>query len=627
MHESNEILKRRTIRVDGTWDIEASDWDNFVCGGLYLGGDYEEYWHTKEEDFAARLLSFDGVLWAHFAGGYDMKWLLDWAGKWKMRAKLVTAGSRIVTARVGKTFLCDSFALAPISLEKLTTGLGVSKMRLDLPCVCGNGCGGFCSIRRDMKGAMKRQTLEYMKFDCIALWEALSSLSAFAEEHDLDLGRTVGSSAWRHLQRVQGIQPASLSLSDYNFARRAYFGGRVQVYRRGMVPSGHAYDVNSMYPYALSTVAVPVGAHWREYGRGAREAYNSGRPGIYACNVSIPECHIPPLPLRYNGGQSVAYPWGDVQGSWALPELQHAESLGCKVTPYEGLVWEDSLRIFSEWVDKLWALRAKAAPPGHVCAPDTSTANPCKGCGKSTPMGEFLKLYLNSATGKFGSNPEQETWELNPKRIKRCTYGREGSPCTAEKCHCGAHRQVSESLFVSTTFRNPAIQSVSNCHHVEWAAYLTSFARVLLNRFQIANSGGVDMIYSDTDSAYRSTPCDMNNGDGLGQWKYEGEFQSFVAVAPKVYSYEKGGRLEARAKGLELPTRRDDRGKKIYLARPEAGQHYHKSGVIGFRAGARRGKLFQKYVLTRKLNERLGDRFLDGNNGATRAPNISELEP
>lgn len=599
-------LERRDIEVSAVFDIETEDWDKYVVGGIYLAdGSYEDFtWH-REDRLVDAILSVPGTVWAHAGGVLDFKWLLDHIARRGYNAQIVAAGSRIVSATIGKTRLCDSFALCPIKLQDFTSGQGVAKEELNLPCECGDACGGYCAIRRSMSSSNLARLREYLRADCESLVEGLERLREFADENDLDLGATIGSSAWRNVRRLYGLPDSDMGTTEHNFCRAAYYGGRVQLYRPGLTPRAHEYDVNSMYPWSLRTFALPVGDRTSDYGRAAQANLVAGKEGIYRCTVTVPEMHLPPLPYRYKNGIKTSYPFGTFGGTYALPELQHALSRGARVSASESIIFSGERILFRDWIDRLFHLRANA-PHG----------------GKKGPLGTFLKLYMNSLTGKFGSNPERDKFVINPSSIKVCNGDSVSCPtggasecglCCREHCAgtCGAHYQLSENVFYSKSFR------IDGCAHVEWAAYLTSHARVALNQQQIAVDEGHDVVYSDTDSIYSISKRTSNIGKDLGQWDYGGECNNFVGLAPKCYYYERNGKAVKKAKGIRLH--------KSALTIEPGKKYQDNSGIIGFRVGAKSGRFFERKDTARTLSKQTGDRIELGN-GETRAPRAEELE-
>ena len=647
-------FERRDIAIDAVWDIEAESWDKFVVGGLlYCDGHYRQFSWKEQTDMVDALLEIDGTVWAHFGGGYDMKWVLDILGPRGVKAKITHAGARIVSIRVGRTLFCDSFALAPMSLAKFTKGLANKKTRLDFPCVCGKECGGYCSIKRNMPGTMMRQLCKYLKDDCLALMAALENLQKYAAINKLDLGMTIGGSAWRNAKRTLELDGAEWGSGDYSFARKAYFGGRVQLLRQGLIPRAWEYDVNSMYPWSLRSFELPIGSRSKVFGKDAQAAFHRGEPGIYSATVDVPTMHLPPLPYRYDKARAVAYPTGAFYGIWTAPELAYAKSLGVKVTILEGLVWESKRVIFKAWIDRLWSLR-KGAPGG-----------------KKSPIGEWLKLFMNSLTGKFGANPDHERLCMNPTEVKGCRClcadcGKSARRCKCplfrvERCKCNPWRQVSDYVWAQREWR------IDECAHVHWAAYLTSQARVAWHKQAIADGvGGRSVIYGDTDSLFADKERTGNIGKDLGQWDCAGPLINFEGIAPKVYGFEclpgcerhmnqetgelcPGGQITAKAKGMTLPKKGGKHTRpavfkcadkwRITEDGATCSDHpdlscpglYSKEGVIGFKAGLRAPRFFFARKLTRKLRARTGDRILEkgelGRQGFTRAPRVGELAP
>lgn len=583
--------KRRDITVDAVFDIETQDWDKFVAGGfLTSDGVYKECDWKHEEEFARFILNFEGTVWAHNGGGFDYKWLLDWLiDLYPDRKAIITsAGPTIIAVRIGKLRLFDSFALVKISLAEFSKGSGVEKNETGLECSCGNFCGGYCRIRRGMPRSEWDLLLAYLRADCESLLSSLERLRAFASENDIDLGATVGGSAWRNAYRTLDLPGSSLSVSDHFFARDAYFGGRVQLLRPWSA-HGWEFDVNSMYPSRLANCALPVGDPTLVWGSDAKESFRMLEPGCYMANVTVPKMHLCPLPVRT--GERVIYPYGSFSGTWCLPELEAAAFLGCEIDVKQALVWPAERVIFKDWIDKLFDIRLSA--PG----------------GKKGPLGTFIKYYMNSLTGKFGAKPIVQRIIVNPdepieEHLCRCK-----GKCSGE---CGCWEPIDDAGYIvgQKSFR------IEPCAHVEWAAYLTSQARVeWLTQALSLGDGGLSMVYGDTDSLFSERELTRNIGKGLGQWSSDGEYSHFVGIAPKVYSFERAGSVKLKAKGVPL-TRMKDAPESIKEATRRAerqriisGESLYRTGVVGFKKGASNGKFFEAARGSRKVSQGYGDRL------------------
>lgn len=600
-----KIQNRRRIQIDAIYDIECQDWTQFVCGGyLKSNGDFYLYSdhisadsHRNQDAMANCILSNGGHVWAHYGGKYDHKWLIDIAARRQHGCILIAAGARIISATIGHLKLRDSFALIPVSLAELTESQGVHKEKLDLPCICGDDCGGYCSIARGMPTPQYRRLCDYLRADCESLKESLERVQDFGDEHDIDLCPTVGSSSWRTMQRWLNLPNADLDPNDHNFVRSGYFGGKVLLAIPGTTFDVEEYDVSGMYPWSMSSFPMPDGIHRSVSGSDARAAFDHCKPGIYNATIDVPEMHLPPLPYRI--ATRVAYPFGTISGTWALPEIQYAESIGCKVLDvHRAMIWSHEEIKFAPYVDKLFDLRLLA--------------------GKTTPQGIWLKFMLNAPTGKMGSSPDKDRFLVNPDYIRKCNGTgpcwqdgkRDCGRCCERHCtrKCGAMAEHSDYIWSEYKYH------LDTCAHIEWASYLTANARVEQHKQHVSVDNGLDVVYGDTDSCYALNERSRRLGSTKGLWEYKGRCSEFHGIAPKTYWFVRDGKTVSKAKGLNAP-----RDKPI-----EVGREYPARGVVGLRKGASLGTLFTKKADSRIATQGTGDRILL-DDGTTRAPHVREL--
>ena len=132
----------------------------------------------------------------------------------------------------------------------------------------------------------------------------------------------------------------------------------------------------------------------------------------------------------------------------------------------------------------------------------------------------------------------------------------------------------------------------------------------------------VTSVYCDTDSVISTEERMENVGDQLGQFKKEGSFFDFEALAPKTYAYvdAETGEFIAKSKGI-----------------PNAARNFHhlrsgvslERGVNTFRGAARGGRgLFTRKSATRMVRSdglHFGDRVLR-EDGKTWPVDVTELE-
>lgn len=558
------------------YDIETQDWTTFVLGTIaYADGRVEI--HRDERAMVDALLAIQGDVYAHNGGRFDHLWLLDAA---QLPASVSANSSGIVSLRFtgGGPLFLDSYRVFPMKLADLTGGAKDSLADL---CNCGKKCGGYCRIRRRMSRQVRDRVEAYAVQDSRGLMEAILHFRDFALDNGIQLRHTIGASAWATAAEECGVSAFAGSRGLWRNARRAYHGGRTEVFRVAS-DAGYVYDINSAYPGAL-LAALPIGAPRAVIGAAARRAYRAGVPGTYHAAVTVPEQWIPPLPLRVRDG--LAFPTGDFAGDWPLPELQYAERAGVKIRDvFDAVIFPGEEPIFAPWVERLFSIRAR-----H---------------GKDSREGKWLKWILNSLTGKLGSRSESRRIAVNP-----------------DLGHLGdGWRPLDEYGRVWEQAIEMAVPE--ECAHPEMASYLTGRVRIQLHA-QLTAGGAGDAVYTDTDSAWCENERTENVGTGLGEWNAEGRYAEFQCAGPKTYraKFDKGARgLSAplvRAKGIPSPTW-------------EAISTGFRSEFVSF-AGLRRanktgGKFFARIPSHRTVTANTGRRIAGtGGDARTYPPPIEKL--
>jgi len=477
-----------------------------------------------------------------------------------------------------------------MSLDKASQMIGLRKTSTDLPCKCGEDCGGYCSISQRMPPHLKKKLSAYLRDDCDRGFGIVEFLIAYAEQHKFILTGTVGGSSWRTASHELEIAKADWPrLRSYFHARDGYYGGRVQVFRPS-AEKGRRYDIHSAYPAALSTIDLPIGEFRVVSGNRAAIDFNSGREGIFSVRGRVmADQFVPPLPTRLPSDR-VAYPVGPVSGTWTALELRHAIASGSfRLERIESaMVWRKSGPILKPFVDRVWSLRARAGP--------------------ESALGQWLKWFANSLTGKLAQDPEGRRVVINPtlEEIKvcqgknRCAYGCNG--------RCGRWEMIGRTgrIFSARYF------AVPDCAYVHWAAYLTAATRVKWRAQAIADGQeGRTMVYGDTDSIFTLTDRSDNIGPDLGQWGDDGSFREWRAIAPKSYSFrDDAGKVKVKCKGLP---RVSEASWKAFLA----GQAVTDTrGVESLLSAARHSESLWIPKSLRRSNRadglRFGDRILRG---------------
>lgn len=536
--------------VGSQLDIETENWETFVLGVLVDEHGQVHRSDAGEDEFFDLIIKTKGFVWSHNGGLFDFLWVAQKCKERKIKATLHMAGTRIVRMTVGKTTFRDSLALIPMSLKKAATIADIELTKdTGLRCRCGQSCGGYCRINREMNAKDREKVFKYCEIDALALRSTLTRVKTEFDACQYVTKGTIGGTSYASASAYLGIRDADWDPAIFEMARRGYFGGRTEVYAPRS-DHGFGYDVNSAYPAALTNLELPTGQ--MIVNKRCESAFASGKEGIFYAHVNVPDTmFIPPLPLKI--GLRVAFPIGRFEGYFTALELREAIDLGCDVSIEAGVYWMQKRRVFRDFMRRGFDFRDKAKE-------------------KNPMLGALHKWFLNSCTGKLAESPEKEHGVICPDELDIEETWR---PLDNEGCVWAVpHYRIGPSA------------------HVHWAAYLTAWARITLAR-QLRNDGhdGRLAVYADTDSCYSESPRESSND--LGGWKFEAEYTDFLALAPKAYRYRKDGDWVIRCKGVPGITRDE------FAAFIRGETLVRERGVMGFKSAAKKGKLFAKKRVTR----------------------------
>lgn len=537
------------IDYDGVYDIECSQWDQWVVGAILDArtGDVMVSW--DEDEYYAELRGHGGTLWAHAGGRYDGLWALARALASGDRPRLTGAGARLLAMTTGGTTLRDSYALVPLKLADCKWVKQTKRDGTGLKCVCGEDCGGYCAITKKMSRRDCNTLRDYLVDDCRALHAVMLSILEWAEEYDLDLRPTVGATAWATAQRWGELDDAPRDLALRAMIREAAYGGRTEVYDIA-APRVYRFDRHAAYVAAIRDTALPIGEPRIVNGRAASSALQRGAPGVYRVDVTIPEMDLPPLPCRVDGG-GIVYPYGPVSGSWCRDELQAAVERGVTIERVtSAVVWPRESKWLEPFASRVWGIRDSL--PGD------------KG-------GKWFKWVGNSMTGKLGQRDEIDsyTWREASGDVPECDDGE--NVIWSGRGADGKHW----NLVIETMPRAP------KCGHLGAYCTLTASARVeyLCEHESVPES---KRVYGDTDSCYAKCKVTRRIGKKLGEWGYEGSGTDWTALAPKLYSYtDEDGDRAVRGRGLAGLT------PEGFDAIEAGGEWRVRTGVDGLRTGLR----------------------------------------
>jgi hypothetical protein len=170
--------------------------------------------------------------------------------------------------------------------------------------------------------------------------------------------------------------------------RLAYYGGRTELFRRGIFKNIKSYDVNSMYPAVMleNNYPDPSSAIYHKAGENWQQYLNKYE-GIYSVDITAPDIFIQPLPFKNydNPSGRLMFPCGTFHGYYCAPELRQALKDGYTIDKCSWFIhYKHSYPYFREFVNTFYTQRMEAKRNGDK--------------GRS----EYLKRILVSLYGKTG---------------------------------------------------------------------------------------------------------------------------------------------------------------------------------------------------------------------------------
>jgi DNA polymerase type B, organellar and viral len=345
---------------------------------------------------------------------------VEWIGK-LVTLQYVSSGLMRAFYKEGPITFLDTYRHWALSVEKMGEQLGFPKLKMP-----HYGCD-----------CMK--CIEYCQRDCEIPFRFASEMLNRYEFLGLKIKATLPAMAMQLFKKFYRKEFPELPKGIISLFRDAYYGGRVEMYRKGHVvgPILH-YDVNSLFPSVMLGNDYPKLDSWYKT---TKPDYS--REGVVRGFVNVPQDFIPCLPVRND--HEIFYPYGTFEGSWTYPEVRYLLQNGGTIIPSDAVEFAEIERPFDEYVNFCYSERLR------------STAEVDR---------TFWKLFLNSLYGKFGQSRGITTVYFDKNKREVC------------------EREIS---------------SVARTSNVIWSAYVTSYARIRLRSYLKRCH---EIFYTDTDSVF-----------------------------------------------------------------------------------------------------------------------------
>jgi DNA polymerase elongation subunit (family B) len=404
-------------------------------------------------------------IYAHNGGRFDFFYYLRY-----LSSDIRIINGRIIQAHLGKHELRDSFAIMPFPLADY------DKDSID-----------YQKMRNERREQHKAEILKYLSKDLTALYELVT---AFHKEFGPKL--TVGSASMKEIKARHKFKCGGQEY-DSKFRSSFYFGGRVQVFRPGITTGEiKIVDVNSMYPFVMSSYLHPIGIAHTVDTHINRDT----------CFVVAKGYNYGAFPAREKDG-SLNFTREFGEFSMSIHEWQAAEETGSfrptKVKKTYG--WRER-GCFDDWVNHFYNARATAKKDGD----------------KIKTI--FYKYVLNSGYGKFAQNPDNYfDWYVTKYGEFPPEY-----PGTWEMAYIHDGEYIIWRRPLATKF----------WYNIATGASITGAARAVLLKGIHATQ---EPLYCDTDAIIcRGASHVPIHPTNLGQWDCEATGRVVAIAGKKLYA-------------------------------------------------------------------------------------------
>lgn len=473
---------------------------------------------NSTEEFIAYIRTREIIVYAHNGGKFDWMFLLNAVGRSKMRV----IGGRIVSMKIGKAELRDSFSIIPVALKELGGKKDIEIWKLEKIC-------------RDKH---RPEILEYLFHDCKSLWEGVTRYREVAGTK-----LTIASNALAFAKKL-GIDPGETNYRFDKEYRQFFYGGRCECFQPGTHKGINLLDIRSAYPFAMM----------HEHATGDEMRRHGSLDGLTREQIQrsfiILECFSRgALPLRTKTGLIFPHEYNEYKVTgWeylAAMDFNLLSDISIKSVRVP-VATINFIPYVTHWFDMKAATNKKTDPMNYTIAKimmnslyGKTAQNPANYFDyQILPAGSHICRAIKSVCGecdsdlvdgvcpKCGENDTVQIWVLSNHRDGICNACGDKIDAHGWQLHSefeGREVHRRESMWKHKISKKTNWHGKGLFINVATGASITGFTRAHLLR-TMHTIGIHSIIYSDTDGLVCKSDADLSRvpfSDKLGDWEHE----------------------------------------------------------------------------------------------------------
>lgn len=415
-------------------------------------------------------------------------------------------------------------------------------------------------FKSEFKGEWKfrEEAIKYCEQDCVTLYQVINKFNELIFERfkkNIWSYPTLPSLALAIYRSnyLKGFKIPKIIGITANEIKSGFTGGSTDMFIPYSNKPIYVYDVNSLYPYVMANMDMPVGKIKNFQGDITKtdpEAF-----GFFDVEIKAPkDLKIPILQthIKTDGGTRTISPLGTWRGVYFSEEIKNARKFGYEFEILRGYTF-DRAKIFEGYINNLYEIKQNSF--------------------KSDAMYLISKLLMNSLFGRFSLDYNLAiTRIISTTLFDEISLGKKTAP-QKKRSFKKANKEETEDgqIFFNTQLvtefitlgENKTMATIENLVNLESdedvehffgkgnvsiaiSAAIAAYARIHMTQFKKPDSD-YTLYYTDTDSIFIDKPLDPSFiGPELGKMKLEYIFEESIFLASKVY----GGHIQGEDKDI-----------------------------------------------------------------------------